>query len=267
MVRPWFGLLLAVLLSVGWKTGAAPPIEAYGELPAMDMMTLSPSGERFAYVEADGEKRRLVALAIDKKPLLDQPLGTVKVRGLEWAGDDHIMVISTNTTELPFEFLEHKQELSTVVVFDLANRKMMPVFGQAHEERIANVVLGYYGTRQVDGHWCGYFGGITYKQRIVNGSLRGAFDHGFPDLYRVDLDTGETEIVSPGRDYIDDWLVNPKGDVVARSFSDSRQGRWWIESLGEGGKTIAGGHFDLGGAGGLYPGHTADTILADVPNG
>ena len=265
MVRPWLGLLAAVMLYLGGSARAAPPIEAYGALPAVDMMVLSPSGNRFAYIETDGEKRRLIVATIDKKPLLAQPLGTVKVRGLEWAGDDHIMVISSATAQLPIEFTKHTQELSTIVVFDLSHRQMVPIFGKGHEERVANVVIGNYGTVQVDGHWYGYFGGITYARKVVDGAMRGAFDHGYRDLYRVDLDTGEIEVASPGSDFIDDWVVNAKGEVVARSFYDSRSGNWRVESLGTGAKPIAGGRFDFGGVREMHLGRAADTIVMELP--
>jgi acetyl esterase/lipase len=257
MVRRWFGLVVAILLLVGWKAGATPPIEAYGALPAVDMMALSPSGDRFAYVEADGEKRQLIVATIDKKPLVVQPLGTTKVRSLDWVGDDHIMVASSVTADLPFLAFEPKGELSAVVVFDLAHRKMIQVFGRAHEARIFNTVVGLYGTAQLDGHWYGYFGGVS---RDIN-----AGTPGFVELYRVDLDTGETSLASQYGAHPDNWVVNAHGNIIARSFHDARDGRWWLESLDEGGKVIAGGHFEFGGVGNIYPGRASDTILAELP--
>jgi hypothetical protein len=46
-------LALGILCAVSTIDGAdaaPPPIEAYGRLPAMNMVQLSPSGERYAFI-------------------------------------------------------------------------------------------------------------------------------------------------------------------------------------------------------------------------
>jgi hypothetical protein len=53
-----FGLLAAFLLLGGRPACAAPPVEAYGRLPGIDEIHLSPSGERYAFIATVGEKRR-----------------------------------------------------------------------------------------------------------------------------------------------------------------------------------------------------------------
>jgi hypothetical protein len=50
----------ALALSVCSKAGAAPPLEAYGNLPQVEYMRVSPSGSRVAMVGVIAEKRQLV---------------------------------------------------------------------------------------------------------------------------------------------------------------------------------------------------------------
>ena len=57
------GLALAfagALLAAPVAQAAPPPIEAYGKLPAVENVSLSPSGERFAMVAVDQNSRKLV---------------------------------------------------------------------------------------------------------------------------------------------------------------------------------------------------------------
>jgi hypothetical protein len=46
---------------------APPPVEAYGKQPATEQISLSPSGQRYAFVAVVGERRRLIAMTADGK--------------------------------------------------------------------------------------------------------------------------------------------------------------------------------------------------------
>jgi len=86
-------LILAALLSAAPAAWAAPPpLAAYANDPAIDVVSLSPSGVRYAYVAIDHGARRLVVSGADGKPALDVGVGTADVTGLDWAGDDHLLV-------------------------------------------------------------------------------------------------------------------------------------------------------------------------------
>jgi hypothetical protein len=62
---------------------AAPPIEAYGRLPAMEDVSLSPSGARYAYVTVDGDTRKLVVASVDgNQALFASDIGKAKVVGV-----------------------------------------------------------------------------------------------------------------------------------------------------------------------------------------
>ncbi len=66
-----FGLLFAVALSASLSARAAPPpVEAYGKLPAVEEVHLSPSGGRYAMID-DGIGFRLVPW----RPVIEQRLG------------------------------------------------------------------------------------------------------------------------------------------------------------------------------------------------
>src|SRR5271169_1257320 len=89
-------LILAVIglaLLLGGTAAAAPPLEAYGNLPQVEHMRVSPSGLRVAMVGVIGEKRQLVLAEVaGGKVLKAAALGATKVRHVRWAGDEHVLV-------------------------------------------------------------------------------------------------------------------------------------------------------------------------------
>ena len=57
---------------------AAPPLSAYGKLPALDLVSLSPSGDKIAFVATDGETRKLFVRKVGGDALLVDPVGETK---------------------------------------------------------------------------------------------------------------------------------------------------------------------------------------------
>jgi len=147
-------------------------------------------------------------------------------------------------------------------VLNVDTGKSFQVF-EHQSRKVANAVMGSYGTAQVDGHWYGWFGGRSCDGEWYN--CRGIKD--YQDLYRVDLDTGDSTIAGPGRDDIDGWLVSAAGEVVARALYDEKTGGWWVLAGKKLNQVLVYGQNDFGGVGLLNFGRTADTVLVDAPNG
>jgi len=262
MIRAMVGLLFAVALSAAQAVLAAPPVEAYGKLPGIEEVSLSPSGGNYAFIATDGEKRRLYVATTDGKALQVIEVGTTKVRDLDWAGDDHVLVTLTATVTLGPEFNVWQAELATVVVLNVRTGKSFQVFA-GQKEKVVNAVFGQYGTAQVDGHWYGWFGARTCESDRTG--CYGIVDYVEP--YRVDLDTGSIALAAHGHSDSDEWLISSSGDMVARSFYDEKSGNWRILAGKDGDQVLAAGQNDFGGAGSLHLGRSADTVLVDVPTG
>jgi dipeptidyl aminopeptidase/acylaminoacyl peptidase len=259
------GLFLAGLLGIAQAAGAAPPpVEAYGKLPGIEFVKMAPAGARYAFVATVGEKRQLFVSTTDNKPLQVLEIGQTKVRDLEWAGDDHVMVFYSRLATLGPEFNVWHAELGTWMVLNVVTGKSFQVF---HDQgnKIGGFVQGEYGTAQIDGQWYGWFGG-----RTCDASRNGCYEselHNYPDLYRVDLDSGTPTIAAHGSFDSRGWLVSPTGDVVARASYDGRNGDWRLLAGKAGGQALAGGTSEFGGVAELQFGRTPDTVLAEIPVG
>jgi len=268
MVRFVLGFLAALCAAGGHafaatpaESKAPPPIEDYGKLPAMEHITLSPSGQKYAFIRTENGKKRVVVATTDNHILAAPDVGTAKVERLQWAGEDHLLIHTSATVALGGEFTAAKQELFAVIVFDLAHSKVFSVFINPGRENVAKTVAGSYGTARIDGHWYGFFGGFSYENGRLKQESGGRI---YDDLYKVDLDTGAFVMASPGQEHIRSWLVGPDGAIAARLLYDQRNGAWRLLASGWGGQELARGSAPTGNVRVLGFGHTASDLLVET---
>ncbi len=261
-------LFAATLAQAASVAPPPPPVEDYGKLPGIGSVSLSPSGQRYAFIALIEGKRRLVVATTSNEVLGVNDITGLKTHGLEWAGDDHLLLHYSATVNLGVDFTLAKDELSGVIVLDLKHHKSFPVFGDHSQERVANVVVGSFGTAEIAGHWYGYFGAYSYEGDHGARSLKlGSDDQLYPDLYKVDLDTGEMSLAATGDDLVHSWLVGPNGEVAARLLYNEKSGDWRLMPSKWGGKAIASGRsltrdIDLEGFG-----RTPGTVLLQTSEG
>jgi hypothetical protein len=131
MFRYLVALALAGLFLACAPAHAAPPppVEAYARLPAMENVSLSPSGARYAYIVVDGDERKLVVASVDdNQALFASDFGEAKVVGVYWAGEDHLMVKALHTVDLGPEFELMKSEFSAVIAINVTTGKAISIF-------------------------------------------------------------------------------------------------------------------------------------------
>jgi dienelactone hydrolase len=239
-----FALALAAAAAPSPGRADPPPVENYGKLPAMEMVKLSPSGDRYAFVADDGQARKIFVATTDNKPIQVVPLGKVKVQDLDWAGDDYILVHWSATVDTP-DFTVTKQELGAATVLNLKTGKVIQVFADRGE--VDHVVFGFYGTALIAGRWYGYFSGLSMDADHYSASPysnvqhEGATDLYVPDLQRVDLESGVVKKVAVAGIPDTDWLVSRSGDIIARTEYFEQSGSWKLYTRGFGGQLLASG--------------------------
>jgi dienelactone hydrolase len=242
-------LLIAAALALPAIAVAAPPLEAYGKLPRLEQVRLSPSGDRLAFVAVVKEERTLVAVALDSKtPLIRSPVGSAKLRALDWAGDDRILVTYTQTTMLPDTFRVRRMETAGVLSVDLKTKTAIPIFERSRD--LLPVVIGSYGVREVGGRWYGYFGALPQRNL---GQMP-------PDLYKVDLEQSSAKWAAQGDWGVEGWVLGPEGEVVARSKYNDETSQWRLYE-GRSGKPVISRKSALNSIRLRGLGRTPDTVL------
>ena len=252
---------LALLIPSLAVAGPPPALDvgAYARLPNTELIRLSPSGDRVASVVVNGDHRQVVVKDLTGKTLYVNAVGDTKVRELDWAGEDHI-ILFTSFTRFTGAF-DTSLEYGQAVVGDLATGRAFVVFSTSPS--ILHTIRGYHGAIQQNGHWYGLFGGVTMsKTRGFDASL---YSESYADLYRVDLDTNVPSRIAASNDHARNWAVDATGAVVAQADYDQRSGDWTLQH-GAGGDPVTSLQDPLGDVGLAGLGRTPDTVIISKPD-
>jgi len=214
-------LLLAGGAAVATAQPAAPPppIEAYGQLPALDQVVISPDGSRIAYIGQVGDKRRLGVQALTGQALGVIELGDVKVRGIFWLDDKHVVIMRSTTTDNLSVFGDIT-EATTAQIYNVETRTFANVLdtvrgvgsSRTEDDIVFNVFQGYW-VRVIDGR---------------NTLLVAVPKTGEEMLFRIDPDNGRGTPFLRG---FSGGLLDASGRVYATSSGDLDTGRWWVSAV------------------------------------
>ncbi|WP_336986204.1 alpha/beta hydrolase family protein [Altererythrobacter aquiaggeris] len=203
-------------------------------------------------------KRLLIVLDENMKAKNSMEVGDIKVRGLDWVGDDAILLTRSDTQELGKRFIGDKAEFSNVMIVPAAaGGEVQTIF--SNEKKMLNSVQGNYGKRLIDGRWVGFYGGLEMTRNQGGSYFVG---NSAPALYAVDLQTNKLKkVANQSGDYrmSRDWLLDSSGNVAALREWIQTTGEWSIKNADN--KVIASGVQDRGRIGLGTLGQDGTTIL------
>ena len=187
------------------------PLAAYGALPSLEMVKLSPSGQRLAFITVTGEERTLVLLDLATKAQVGGAgVGVAKVRDLEWIGEDRVLVTTSKTETIP-QLGIFKAELFSSQIYDLDRSRIVEVLKD---------------TRRV-------FPILFSSANVIQGDDPQVFVRAFSfdnperlDLFSVDLQNGRGRLAEVMGRNVDDFVLDPSGQSLARSEYDARSQTW-----------------------------------------
>jgi len=210
-------LVLAAMLAA-WASAASAlaPLEAYGRLPNIETAAIAPGGERLAVIWTDGEGRKIVIqdLRIGKVVRV-LVAGDKKVRALQWADDNHLLV-TVSTTARAIDVIAPRREYFMAFDYDMAKARMRPLMGDVGQSM--NVIYGRPEIRILDGKPYAFIQGVHFV------SNRGRLS-----LFKVDLQRAAAELDQLGFQDTYDWVVSPEGRAVAQATYDGKSARWSLK--------------------------------------
>jgi len=240
------------VLALCWftpRSGHAASLAVYGSLPTIENVALSPDGSRIAYVRTEGNTRIVfVATVADLKLVRYARFGEEKLRNIEWADNDNVL-ISTSLTTSVYGF---RAEAFLVSVYNVAKNEVRSLPGQVPgiDEHFSNVVVGEVMLRHVDGHTLAFVPAVEHNEGLA--------------LIRCDLTSGLNRLMRGGTPETS-WLVDERGELAGQQNYDRQAQRWSI-SVFRGGNLHDGvaGHAGLDMPEMLGFGAAPDSLLVAV---
>jgi len=258
----FFAVLLCVAaLPPAVANAAEPPsLDAYGELPNVEDAAISPEGTRIAAIATIRGQRVLLFLDSSMKVLRSASLGEVKSRGLQWAGEDAVLLVTSETVDLDHAFVQDQFEATRVMYIPLDPD--VPInFVFSDSTSLVKAVFGMHGVREIDGEWYGYYGAI---ELVSDNTLHKYMPHTRPALFQVRLrDNRLRRVAVPAPENSwRDWMIDADGKVGATFEMSRDSGSWTLE--GPKGNTIAKGMDKEGDAGLVSFGRDGSTAIYSI---
>ncbi|HEY2177142.1 MAG TPA: prolyl oligopeptidase family serine peptidase [Caulobacteraceae bacterium] len=225
--------LILAAVACACAAHAAPPLEAYGKLPAIDLVRLSPSGERIAFIAVDGETRKLFLRKVDGDPILVSPVGTSKIRNISWAGDDYVLVSASFTFKYPMIDKwnqSSRAEIGVLLEANLKNGQVSRLLSKEQGDTFGGEAINL-GARQIDGRWYDYLATDNLRMGIF--------------IYKVDLETGAAKTMPHFQGADLDYLIDTDGRIAARAHYSESTRLWELMSGSSGVGVVVSRHSDL----------------------
>ena len=215
-MRAWRLCTAVIAVFLGAPLGAAPPIDAFGQLPSLGDVAMSPDGRRYAAIVGSTTGSEIQVREITTgKLLLASPAKDFKLRSLQWADDDRIVLTVSQTKQISStDFIfEGRGEYYQLLMHDLKTHNWSRLLNNM--KLTANFVAGSPRVRTIEGR----------PQLVVEGYTTTGSSF-IPTLFRIDPATARAIPYEKGVAETADWIFGNDGEPVARSDYRQETGDW-----------------------------------------
>ena len=219
----WLGLFSWMACLAAAAQVPHPPIEAYGELPGIRNMTLSPDGSRVAFLSrVDGGDVVTVFDVASRTSSQHLRLDEISTRSIWFADNQHLIVLASDTVQSLS--VRGKYEYSAALSLDLETNEMVWLLLKSS---------GLYPFQSGLGRVVGDSAG---QDVFMPAFMDNQGNTPTYDLLRVDLESGRGKVFRRGSANTIDWLVDTDGTVLAREDYNNRTNHYEIRTYRSGKK-------------------------------
>ncbi|MDJ0749813.1 MAG: prolyl oligopeptidase family serine peptidase [Woeseiaceae bacterium] len=209
LVLAWSSMSLAAEL---------PPLEAYGRLPMMDMLELSPDGTRAASRVTHGGRDLVMVIDMESADFLTGvDAAEVNPRWLRWISEDKLVLVASNTVRT--RAVRSAFEYSQAYSFDVETRDIRVLLRKAPE------IYPYQSG----------LGRIIGRDPAQNTVFMPAFagksgSKPVGGIYAVRLDRGRDKLIAKGGRHTIDWFLDADNKPLVREDFDDENNvhRLWL---------------------------------------
>ena len=194
-----------------------PPIEAYGNLPTVSALAISPTGEQIAYISRDGDNNAVLILNLETGENWGVSIGDVKVTQVRWAGTGHVILSAFDAVR--FSGNTGKFNYSAAFAINVETRKLTTLLQNASELYANQTGIGRIIGRSEDNEY-------AYMPAF---SARGGASPPY-SIFRVDLDTGKGRVIERGHKDTQDYIIGRDGTILAQERYSNRSNQYQIRT-------------------------------------
>lgn len=195
---------------------APPPVEAFGSLPAIDDVHLSPDGTHFSAIEPVNGRPAVLVFELHPqpgaKPLIYSMENGNAVNSM-WVTNDRLVCVYYETKYISEGSGENLEELARAVSVSISGKRplMLMKGTPMYLENSTTNVLGRSADKPNVIYMSAYrtFGTGSMDTRLGNGQSR-------LNLYSVNVDDNSVDSVESGNIHTGQWIVDEHGRAVAR---------------------------------------------------
>ena len=192
---------------------AKPPMEAFGDIPQVRAMELSPDGTKVAFLQrqASGDDVLVLHDLTTSTSKGITRVSELKARYVQFIGNDYVVLVATK--EARGYGFAGRWQASTAYAFDLKTGKSTLLLRETKDLFPAQSGLGRILGVEPDG-----------KHLLMPAHMGVNDSNPDYDLLRVSIDTGRGALLDGGRggEETIDWLVDAKGRALVREdFSET----------------------------------------------
>ncbi len=211
-------LLVLLLVPVTHAQVPQPPLQAYADLPDVDLMQLSPDGKTLAFAGRSAKGPALFVYDIETGAAGAIGTDKVKPRRVGFAGNDHVIMVASDTKSL-FGYSD-RFEYSAAYAYGIKSGKI---------RQLLRGTDGVYPAQEGLGR---VLGKAPDSEQVFMPAYMGEPGESLSySLLRVNLDTGRGRLVSKGNANTIDWFVDAAGEIVAREDYNNRSDLYSIHRL------------------------------------
>jgi acetyl esterase/lipase len=220
VVAIWIGTLCISGARVRAAVAEAPPIQAFGHLPTLEDLALSPDGTKVVFVQTRGDERNLYVKSLSEHKLLGAAhVGDAKLRAIEWMDNENILFEVSKTSLPPFGFMGPEREWYQLGTFNVPKQRATGMSFEIHGERTFNVVYGSPMLRDVGGATTLFVPGLYVTDRTL------------PALFKYSVADGVMRLIAKSNYPQTQWLIDESG-AIAGEFNYRDEQKQWELRLG-----------------------------------
>jgi dipeptidyl aminopeptidase/acylaminoacyl peptidase len=232
-------LSAAVIAVCAAASAAAAPLSAYGGLPSIESVDISPDGSMLAMIISDGRQVSLGVRPLAGGAIKTYSVGDAKVRRLDWVGSDFLIITTSQTANINY-LSGPRREYSLGFALDVKSQKLIQLLDKSparqhtgshyRDSSTGNiwgslpVLAGPPEVRMVDGKPALFLTGIAFQD-----------NSGVITKIRTDPKTGGQKVVEIGERDTNEILLGADGVPVAKTNYDVESGRWSLKLRRAGG--------------------------------